>query len=56
MTDLKRDILIGLMFVVGIFGFISGEFIISTIMFATAAILSNIFLSHKSTMTSSSRK
>lgn len=47
MTDLKRDILIGLMFVVGILSFISGEFIISTIMFATAAILSNIFLSNR---------
>ncbi|MFI3185839.1 MAG: hypothetical protein QX198_07640 [Methylococcaceae bacterium] len=47
MTDLRRDILIGLMFIVGIFGFISGEFIVSTIMFATAAIFSNISVSRK---------
>ena len=47
MTDFKRDILIGLMFVVGIFGFISGEFIVSTIMFAMAAIFSNMLLSRR---------
>jgi CheY-specific phosphatase CheX len=47
MTNLKRDILIGLMFIVGILGFISGEFIVSTIMFATAAILSNIAVSRR---------
>ncbi|MGZ4976740.1 MAG: hypothetical protein ACXV8O_06260 [Methylobacter sp.] len=48
MTDLQRDILIGLMFVVGILGFLSGEFIVSTIMFATAAIFSNIVLNYRS--------
>ncbi|HEY8034848.1 MAG TPA: hypothetical protein VIF37_04590 [Methylobacter sp.] len=47
MTDFQRDILIGLMFVVGILGFISGEFIVSTIMFATAAIFTNIVLNHR---------
>jgi hypothetical protein len=47
MTDFQRDILIGLMFVVGILGFISGEFIVSTIMFATAATFSNIVLSRR---------
>ncbi|MCX7101767.1 MAG: hypothetical protein NTX38_09835 [Methylobacter sp.] len=47
MSDLRKDILIGLMFIVGIFGFISGEFVVSTIMFATAAILSNIAVSRK---------
>ena len=47
MTDFQRDILIGLMFVIGILGFISGEFIVSTIMFAMAAIFSNIILSRK---------
>jgi hypothetical protein len=47
MTDIQRDILIGLMFVVGILGFLSGEFIVSTIMFATAAIFSNIILSQR---------
>ncbi|EGW20520.1 MULTISPECIES: hypothetical protein [Methylobacter] len=47
MTDFQRDILIGLMFVVGILGFLSGEFIVSTITFATAAIFSNIVLSRR---------
>ncbi len=47
MSDLRKDILIGLMFIVGIFGFISGEFVVSTIMFATAAIFSNIAVSSK---------
>ena len=47
MSDLRKDILIALMFIVGIFGFISGEFVVSTIMFATAAILSNIAVSRK---------
>ncbi len=47
MTDFRRDILIGLMFIVGIFGFISGEFIVSTIMFATAAIFSNIAVNRR---------
>ena len=47
MNDFQRDILIGLMFIVGILGFISGEFIISTIMFATAAIFSNIVLNSR---------
>jgi CheY-specific phosphatase CheX len=44
MNAFQRDILIGLMFVLGIFGFISGEFIFSTVLFASAAVLSNMFL------------
>lgn len=42
MSDFQRDMMIGLMFVGGIFGFISGEFIVSTVAFASAAIYSNI--------------
>jgi len=42
MTDLQKDILVGLLFVAGIFGFISGAFIVSTVIFAASAILSNI--------------
>ncbi|MDD5269195.1 MAG: hypothetical protein PHO08_19100 [Methylococcales bacterium] len=38
----NKDILIGLLFVIGILGFFSGEFIISTVLFASAAIFSNI--------------
>ncbi len=44
MTTFTRDVLISLMFIVGIVGFISGEFIISTVLFASAAIFSNIHL------------
>lgn len=44
MKALYRDVLIGLMFIVGIVGFISGEFIISTVLFASATILSNIWV------------
>ncbi|MFZ2405465.1 MAG: hypothetical protein ACXWT4_06325 [Methylobacter sp.] len=47
MTDFQRDILSGLMFIVGILGFISGEFIVSTIMFASAALFSNMILSRR---------
>lgn len=47
MTNYQKDILIGLTFVVGILGFLSGEFIVSTVMFATAAVFSNIFFSQR---------
>lgn len=42
MSDFQRDVLIGMMFVAGIFGFISGEFVFSTMVFAIAAIATNI--------------
>jgi hypothetical protein len=42
MSTLYKDILIGLLFLVGIWGFISGEFIVSTVLFASAAIYSNM--------------
>ncbi|MEQ1486460.1 hypothetical protein [Methyloglobulus sp.] len=42
MTTLYKDILIGLLFITGIWGFISGEFIASTILFAGAAIYTNV--------------
>ena len=42
MSILNKDILIGLFFITGIVGFISGEFIVSTVLFAGAAIFSNI--------------
>jgi hypothetical protein len=47
MTTLQRDILLGIIFITGITGFISGEFIVSTVLFASAAILSNIFLNRR---------
>jgi len=42
MSDFSKDVLTGLMFITGLFGFISGEFIISSTLFASAAISSNI--------------
>jgi hypothetical protein len=39
---LQVALLIGLLFTTGIVGFISGEFIVSTVLFAGAAIFSNI--------------
>jgi hypothetical protein len=44
MNLLYRDILIGLTFIFGITGFISGQFIISSLLFALATILSNFHL------------
>jgi len=42
MKDLQKDILVGLLFIIGIFGFTSGAFIVSTVVFAISAVLSNI--------------
>ena len=42
MSNLHKDILIGLLFITGIWGFVSGEFIVSTVLFASAAIYSNM--------------
>jgi hypothetical protein len=47
MSDFKKDILIGTVFVIGLLGFISGEFIISSALFASAAIASNVNLNRK---------
>ena len=44
MTDLQNDILVGLLFISGIFVFISGAFIASATIFAASAIFSNIHL------------
>jgi len=40
--NLYRDIVIGLSFTVGVFGFMSGEFIISTLLFGLASLISNL--------------
>lgn len=41
MTEFQKDILVGALFVSGIFGFISGAFIISAVLFAATAVFSN---------------
>lgn len=47
MMTFYRDILIALTFVLGIAGFISGQFIISTVLFAVSAVLSNTYLNRE---------
>jgi hypothetical protein len=47
MNDFQKDILTGAVFLTGLIGFISGEFIISSTLFASAAIVSNIDLNRK---------
>jgi hypothetical protein len=44
MNNLNKHIIVGLLFVAGIWSFISGQFIISTVLFAGAAIYSNIVM------------
>jgi CheY-specific phosphatase CheX len=47
MTDLQKDILNCLAFITGVVGFLSGEFIISSAIFAGTAIASNINVNRK---------
>ncbi len=51
MSDLSKDVLIGAMFVTGLLGFVSGEFIISSALFATATIASNISVNRRNEKT-----
>lgn len=51
MNDLQKDILTATMFIIGLIGFISGEFIISSTLFASAAIASNINSNRKQVKT-----
>jgi hypothetical protein len=47
MNDFHKDILTGALFIIGLLGFFSGEFTISSALFGTAAIASNINLYRK---------
>lgn len=47
MNDFQKDTLTGTVFITGLRGFISGEFIISSTLFASAAIASNVNLNRK---------
>ncbi|MDO9161111.1 MAG: hypothetical protein Q8N35_09215 [Methylococcaceae bacterium] len=47
MNDFQKDILTGTVFITGLLGFVSGEFIISSTLFATAAIASNLNVNRK---------
>ena len=43
-NNLYKDIATGLFFTIGVFGFMSGEFVISTMLFGAASISSNLDL------------
>ncbi|WP_446810672.1 hypothetical protein ACH50O_03580 [Methylomonas sp. 2BW1-5-20] len=47
MNDLQKDILNGLAFITGVIGFMSGEFIISSALFATTTVVSNVNANRK---------
>ncbi|WP_162853373.1 hypothetical protein [Candidatus Methylobacter oryzae] len=47
MNNFHKDILTGTLFITGLFGFLSGEFTLSSALFGTAAIASNIKLYRK---------
>lgn len=49
MNAFSKDIFIGLLFITGIWSFISGQFIFSTVLFAAAAIYTNMVMRAKST-------
>ncbi|BCG64341.1 MAG: hypothetical protein methR_P2114 [Methyloprofundus sp.] len=51
MNNLMKDILTGLVFLMGLLGFVSGQFIISSALFAVAAIASNVNTNHKNPQT-----
>ncbi|MDO9107198.1 MAG: hypothetical protein Q7U57_19825 [Methylovulum sp.] len=47
MSDFYKDVLTGVVFLIGLLGFVSGEYIISSTLFATAAIASNVNTNRK---------
>lgn len=47
MNDLQKDILNGLAFITGVIGFMSGEFIISSALFASTTVASNVNINRK---------
>ena len=49
MSQLSKDILIGILFITGLVSFISGEFIISSTLFLASAIASNVKVNRKRT-------
>jgi len=47
MNDIQKDILNGLAFITGVIGFMSGEFIISSALFAATTVASNVNMNRK---------
>jgi hypothetical protein len=56
MNDFYKDAIIGAIFTIGVIGFISGEFIVSTVLFAVAAIFSNMEMSRRLRATASNSR
>ncbi len=44
MSDLNKDIFVGGLFLGGIYGFLSGAFVIASALFATVAVINNVLL------------
>lgn len=49
MGELKKDLIVGGLFVGGISGFISGAFVLSSALFATIAVVNTVHYSFKPT-------
>ena len=47
MSDIQKDIMTGTIFLTGLLGFVSGEFVISSALFATATVASHVNLNRK---------
>ena len=47
MNDISKDIAIAVLVIIGLVGFISGEFIISSTLFAATTIVSNLKVKRK---------
>ena len=47
MTDISKDIAIAILLIIALVGFISGEFIISSTLFAVTTIVSNLKVNRK---------
>ena len=47
MKNFKRDIIITLLFIAGLWSFVSGQFIVSALLFASTTIISNLISSAK---------
>ena len=47
MNNFNRDIIIALMFITGLWSFVSGQFIVSTLLFGSTTIMSNLIFKAK---------
>lgn len=47
MNDFNKDVFMGLIFMTGVYSFISGEFILSNVLFASAAVYSSVTVTHR---------